>query len=239
MSLDADLLVSASSNKLFSVIVQFLLQLPHVASYFLEPVHTKGLPEFIQTPITVDRAFDRAAACAFGPPSQPGGAAHNAIEHALSSGCTGVQVDVWQRHHDLLIGDSSPSPSSSNPGKKDTLKGVYLKSLQHQLDARNAASSNDSKTEKHDSEFNARPVGLFDNNPQQTFTIFLDVKTPMRKAWPVLVTQLKALNESGYLSYRNAEQELVLRPVTIVVSGRGCRRLSLKDDLSRVMKGLF
>lgn len=216
--------------------MQFLLQLPHVASYFLEPVHTQGLPEFIQTPMTTDRAFDRTAACAFDPPSQPGGAAHNAIEHALSSGCAGVHVDLWQRHHDLLIGDSSSPP---NLDKKHTLKSVYLKSLLHQLDARNAASANDSKIEKHDDEFDATPVGLFDSDPQQTFTMFLDVKTPMRKAWPVLVTQLGALNKSGYLSYRNAEQELVLRPVTIVVSGRGCRRLSLKDDLSRVMKGLF
>ncbi len=216
--------------------MQFLLQLPHVASYFLEPVHTKGLPEFIQTPITAGRAFDRAAACAFDPPSQPGGAVNNAIEQALSSGCTGVQVDLWQRHHDLLIGSSS---SPSNLDKKHTLKGVYLTLLQHQLDERNAASSNNSKTEKHDDEFDSPPVGLFDNDPQQTFTIFLDVKTPMRKAWPVLATQLTALNRSGYLSYRNAEQELVLRPVTIVASGRGCRRLSLKDDLSRVMKGLF
>ncbi|KAL4918240.1 hypothetical protein BDW62DRAFT_182130 [Aspergillus aurantiobrunneus] len=218
---------------MFFAIVHFLLQLPHIASYFLELVYTEDVPGFVQTPLTADRPFDHATTCVYDPPSQMEGTTYDAVESALSSGCIGVKVDLWQRHCELLVG-SSPSGLDN----RHTLRKVYLKSLQAHLDARNYAS-NDS-TEEHDAKFDGpAPVGLFDENPLQPFTLFLDVQTPMRRAWPLLTAQLRTLNKSGYLSYRTAEQDVVTRPVTVVVSGRGCRRVSLMDNLSRAMKGLI
>ncbi|KAL4785170.1 hypothetical protein BJX76DRAFT_188968 [Aspergillus varians] len=222
---------------MFFVIVQFLLQLPHVASYFLEPVDTRGLSEFIQTPATAGQSFDRTATCVFESPgpSQMDGVTHDAdaVGYALASGCTGVKINLWQRNRSLLVGNDLSSFDDER-----TLQNIYLRPLQLRLDARNSAS-NDSIEKHNDMLDDVPPVGLFDEDPLQPFTLFLGIQTPMQTAWPLLDAQLRSLNQNGYLSYRNAEQELVVRPVTVVVSGRGGRRLSLMADLSRIMKGLF
>ncbi|KAL4910092.1 hypothetical protein BDW74DRAFT_173560 [Aspergillus multicolor] len=223
---------------MFFVIVQFLVQLPHIVSYFLEPELRQDLPGFIQTLDTVDRSLglelDHAAICVYDVSAQAHmqGVTGDAVEYTLASGCTGAKVDLWQRNGELLVG-SSPSDSDD----ERTLQSVYVQSLQAQLDARNSASLH--STGENGDEDDLVQVGLFDEDPKQSFTLLLDVQTPMRRAWPSLVAQLEALNERGYLSYRSAEQGLVLRPVTVVVSGRGCRRLSLLDDLSRAIKGFF
>jgi hypothetical protein len=163
------------------------------------------------------------------------GATNNAVDDALTSGCTGAQIDLWLRNRDLLVG-SVPS----NLENQRTLQSVYLQPLLATLDERNSAPDDSNSTEAHDGRMpDASPIGLFDEDPLQSFTLFLDLRTPMRTAWPVLVAQLRALDQRGYLSYRDSTQELVLRPVTVVVSGTGCRRLSLIDDLSRVIKGSF
>ncbi|KAL4933456.1 uncharacterized protein BDV17DRAFT_287120 [Aspergillus undulatus] len=217
------------------LIVQLLVQLPYIVSYFLQSAHTNlnELPGFIQTSETTDRAFDHAATCVYDPLSQKQGATHDALEYALTSGCIGVKADIWLRDRDLLIGTS---PSGLDDER--TLQNVYLESLHAQLYARNSGVS-ESPEGHHDNINNTPLIGLFDEDPLQTFTLFLDVQTPMRKAWPLLVAQLRTLNENGYLSYRNLEQDLVLRPITVVVSGKGCQRQSLVDDLARAMKGLF
>ncbi|KAL4938925.1 hypothetical protein BDV06DRAFT_199879 [Aspergillus oleicola] len=215
------------------VIVQVLVLLPYIASYLFEPVYTKELPGFIQTLETAGQLLDHAAVCVFEPPSLTEGATHDAVGYALASRCTGVKANVWFRHRDLLVGSSL-----SNLVDEQTLQRVFLESLQAQLYARNSAFIESSK-EHSDNADKSSPIGLFDEDPSQTFTLFLDAQTPMHRAWPLLVAQLGTLNESGYLSYRNAEEGLVLRPITVVVSGKGCRRHSLVDDLSRAMKGLF
>ncbi|KAL5003573.1 hypothetical protein BDV10DRAFT_155357 [Aspergillus recurvatus] len=223
---------------MFFVIVQFLVQLPHIMSYFLERVYTQDYTGFIQTPETVGRSLglglgrDHSATCVYDAPFRTDGVTRDAVEYILASGCTGVKVDLWQRDGELLVGSSLSSLDDEH-----TLQSVYLQSLQAQLDARNSASID--STEEYGDGANVLPVGLFDEDPTQSFVLLLDVQTPMRRAWPLLVRQLEALNESGYFSYRNAEQDLILRPVTVVVSGRGCRRLSLMDDVSRAIKGLF
>ncbi|KAL4956890.1 hypothetical protein BDW69DRAFT_181138 [Aspergillus filifer] len=214
-------------------IVQVLMLLPYIASLLFVPAYTKELPGFIQTLETADQLLDHAAVCMFEPPSQTKGVTHDAVGYALASGCTGVKADIWLRHRDLLVGNS---PSDLDEEK--TLQTTFLDLLQAGLYTRNSASVE--SNEKHsNSSDKTSPIGLFDEDPSQTFTLFLDVQTPMHRAWPLLVAQLRTLNESGYLSHRNAEEGLVLRPITVVVLGKGCRRHSLVDDLSRAMKGLF
>ncbi|KAL2833034.1 hypothetical protein BDW59DRAFT_95073 [Aspergillus cavernicola] len=154
-------------------------------------------------------------------------ATQNAVEYALASGCTGVRADLWLRNGDLLLGTEL----------NRTLQSVYLRPLLARLEAQNAAS-NESANGRVELD-QSSSVGLFDEDTLQSFTLFLDIRTPMRMAWPQLIAQLEELNERGYLSYRNVAQDIVSRPVTVVVSGGGNRRLSLVDDLSRIMKGLF
>ncbi|KAL2872757.1 uncharacterized protein BJX67DRAFT_340292 [Aspergillus lucknowensis] len=226
---------------MFIIVAQFLLQLPRIASYFLEPVMTEEIPVFIQLSTTA--AADRWAShadspsCVYGPSQQMEGATYNAVETALASGCTGVKVDLWLRNHDLLIGDSPVDLRASH-----TLQTVYLEPLQASLAAQNhPLNTRLNATEKHDGKPTTTTVGLFDEDPTQPFTLFLDIRTPTRRtAWTRLMAQqLSALNESGYLSYRDAKQDLVLRSVTVVVAERERIRLSLMDDLRRVMKGIF
>ncbi|CBF69791.1 hypothetical protein AN6281.2 [Aspergillus nidulans FGSC A4] len=218
------------------LIVQSLVQLPHIMSYFLEQVYTQDLPGFIQTPETIGRSpglgleLDQSAICKYDAPLQTDGVTGDAVEYILASGCTGVKVDLWQRDRELLVGSSL-----LNLNDDHTLQSVYLQSLQTNLDARNPAYIN--STKKHGAKAEIVPVGLFDEDSTQTFILLLDVQTTLQRAWPLLFGQLEALNKSGYLSFRNAEQDLILRPVTVVVSGRGCRRLSLIDDVSRAIKG--
>jgi hypothetical protein len=205
-------------------------------SYFLEQVYTQDLPGFIQTPETIGRSpglgleLDQSAICKYDAPLQTDGVTGDAVEYILASGCTGVKVDLWQRDRELLVGSSL-----LNLNDDHTLQSVYLQSLQTNLDARNPAYIN--STKKHGAKAEIVPVGLFDEDSTQTFILLLDVQTTLQRAWPLLFGQLEALNKSGYLSFRNAEQDLILRPVTVVVSGRGCRRLSLIDDVSRAIKG--
>ncbi|KAL4803565.1 hypothetical protein BDV18DRAFT_145049 [Aspergillus unguis] len=229
---------------MFFVIIQLLMQLPHLVSYFLAPVHIEKLPGFIQTPTTLaaDQGFGNAgsesAICEYEPPMQTGeeegvGEINGAVESALASGCTGMKADLWLRDHDLLIGESSLDLDHDR-----TLQSTYLQSLQALLDSRNHAS--DETREGHETKVDETlPIGLINKDPEQTFTLYLEVQTPMRRAWPVLAEQLKTLNEGGYLSYRDADGAVALRPVTVVVAGRGCRRLSLMNDLTRALKGLF
>ncbi|KAL4870156.1 hypothetical protein BDV12DRAFT_166690 [Aspergillus spectabilis] len=220
------------------VVVQFLVALPRVAAYFLESVSIAAIPGFIQVSEVAGQSVGYAEGCVYDPLSQtrPGGAGRDAdadaVEDALASGCTGVEVGVWLRDRSLLVGSSQASLE-----KEHTLHTVYLQSLQDKLDVRNFAS-------KHSTEIpgggldGEPPVGLFDEDSRQSLTLFLNFRTPIRMAWPLLVRQLRGLNEHGYLSYRNAEQGILRRPVTVVVSGRGRRRLSLMNDLSRIM-GIF
>ncbi|KAL3469892.1 hypothetical protein BJX99DRAFT_240470 [Aspergillus californicus] len=212
---------------MFFVVVQFLVLLPHVADYFLETgSELETGTGFIQQIGVAD-----AGICVFDndetlSQSQMEELTDDAIEYALASGCTGIKVNLWLRNNELFV------DSNSNLKNTHTLQTTYLQPLQAKLDARNSASSDKTDNEVDD----VSPVGLFDESPLHPFTLLLEIKTPMRMAWPRLVSQLEGLNERGYLSYRDATHELVRRPVTVVVGSRGKRRLSLWDDLLRTWK---
>ncbi|KAL2820395.1 hypothetical protein BJX63DRAFT_312846 [Aspergillus granulosus] len=221
---------------IFVVIVQFLLQLPRVASYFLEPVVTEELPGFIQLSATLGQSASlpssESSSCVYGvSPPLIEQVADDAVEAALTAGCTSVKADLWLRNHDLLVGSDPKSL-----GKERSLQTVYLQPLLSKLDALNSYSkipSTAGNGTRIPDEF--VPVGLYDNDPTQSFTLILNIRTPARTSWPRLVAQLRELDERGYLSYRNnTTQDLIMRPVVIVLAEE-CRRISWIDRLSRVM----
>ncbi|KAL5340764.1 hypothetical protein BJX70DRAFT_360328 [Aspergillus crustosus] len=185
------------------IVVQFLVQLPRVATYFFEPVSMKDIPGFIQTSEMTGQSAEYAQDCVYNPLSQTGGAARDAVEDALVSGCTWVKVGVWVRDRTLLVASSRDSLEQEH-----TLQSVYLRPLRDQLDVRKFSHNNSAGTgDGLDSE-ELLPVGLFEDDLRQSFTLFLEIRTPMRMAWPLLVAQLRELNQRGYLSYRDMEQVL-------------------------------
>jgi hypothetical protein len=228
------------ADKAFSVVVQFLLQLPRLASYFSEPVALRELPGFVQLLPTLGDSVhvesSESGGCLYeAPPPLTIGETYDAVENALISGCAGVKVDLWLRNHDLLVGSDS-----KNLNKERTLQTVYLQPLQTKLDALNPPSSNTSSTTDKDTsdsdEINT--IGLFEGNPTQSFTLILDIQTPAHTTWPRLFAQLRTLNESGYLSYRdNGTRGLVMRPVTLVLAENERQRPSWMERLSRIMRG--
>ncbi|KAL4992277.1 hypothetical protein BDW68DRAFT_150113 [Aspergillus falconensis] len=155
-------------------------------SYFLKQAYTQDLPRFLQTPETVDRSLglglgrDHSADCMDDAPLQADGATGDALAHVLALGCTGVKVDLWQWNGKLLVGTTLSSLNDEH-----TLQSVYLQSLQTHLDAQNSAYIN--STGEHGDRADAMPVGLFDEDPTQSFMLLLDVQTPMRRAWLLLV----------------------------------------------------
>ncbi|KAJ0422812.1 hypothetical protein BJY00DRAFT_66196 [Aspergillus carlsbadensis] len=225
---------------MFFVVVQFLLQLPRLASHFLEPVAIEEVPGFIQLSSTLGdpTGFEssESVACVYrAPPPLMGGETYDAVENALTSGRTSVKVDLWLRNHDLLVG-SDPKGLD----KERTLQTIYLQPLQTKLDALNLPfSSTSGATDKDKSDsYEISPIGLFEENPTQSLALVLDIRTPARTTWPQLFAQLRTLNESGYLSYRdNATQGLVVRPVTLVLAENECQRPPWIERLSRIMRG--
>jgi hypothetical protein len=198
------------------------------------------LPGFIQLSSTLGESAhvespDLVGCVHEAPPSSTVGETYDAVGNTLASGCTGVKVDLWLRNHDLLVG-SDPKGLD----KERTLQTVYLQPLQTKLDALNPAFSNTSSTTDKDKNASNEilPVGLFEGNPTQSFTLVLDIQTPARTTWPRLFAQLRTLNESGYLSYRDyATNDLVVRPVTLVLVENECQRPSWIERLSRIMRG--
>ncbi|KAL3445121.1 hypothetical protein BJX65DRAFT_163592 [Aspergillus insuetus] len=224
---------------MFFVVVQFLLQLPRLASHVLEPVAMEELPEFIQLSSMLGESAHveslESVGCVYeAPPSSTIEETYDAIGNTLISVCTGVKVDLWLRNHDLLVG-SDPKGLD----KERTLQTVYLQPLQLKLDTLNPHFYTSSTTDKEKvGSDEILPIGLFEAEPTQSFTLILNIQTPARTTWPRLFAQLRALNESGYLSYRDdATQDLVVRPVTLVLAKNECQRPSWIERLSRIMRG--
>lgn len=94
----------------------------------------------------------------------------------------------------------------------ETLENLYLSPLLKKLDARNSAVLYPASTDA------SSPIGLFDEDPVQPFTLFLDLHSSVHEAWPHLVSQLRSLKQKGYLSFRNGTR-VIPRPVTIVLTG--------------------
>lgn len=123
------------------------------------------------------------------------------VDKAIAAGCTGIKADVWLDGPGLVVGRSSGSNS-----RRDTLRGVYLQPLLERLNAKKEKTPD-------------APTGLFDHNPTRSFTLFLELQSPVQAAWPHLVAQLADLHRNGYLTELNGSRVVVPAPVTVVVSG--------------------
>ncbi|KAE8131169.1 hypothetical protein BDV38DRAFT_290623 [Aspergillus pseudotamarii] len=184
---------------MFLIVVQFLAALPYGLTYI---VFRSGIEEhqgFVQWPTEFSRT---PSACILYNPQ-----AHDAIQYAIDAGCSGVKVDLQAQEGRLLV-DSLASDREVS----ETLENLYLNPLLKKLDARNSAVIYPATTDA------SSPIGLFDEDPAQPFTLFLELHTSVQAAWPHLVSQLMSLKQKDYLSYRNGTR-VVPRPVTIVLTG--------------------
>ncbi|KAB8257140.1 hypothetical protein BDV32DRAFT_87398 [Aspergillus pseudonomiae] len=184
---------------MFLVVVQFLAALPYGFTYI---VFRSGIEEpkgFVQWPTEFSR---EPSTCILYNPQ-----AHDAIQYAIDAGCSGVRVGFKAQGGELLV-----DGLVSNRQVSGTLDKLYINPLIKKLDARNSAEVSPASTAK------SGPIGLFDTDPAQPFTLFLELRTSVQAAWPQLVSQLMPLKQKGYLSYRNGTQ-VAPRPVTIVLTG--------------------
>ncbi|OGM45438.1 hypothetical protein ABOM_006332 [Aspergillus bombycis] len=181
------------------IVIQFLAALPYGFSYIVFRSGIEGQKGFAQWPTEFSR---EPSTCILYNPQ-----AHDAIQYAIDAGCAGVKVGFKAQGGELLV-DSLVS----NREVSGTLDKLYIDPLMKKLDARNSAEVSPAATDE------SGPIGLFDKDPAQPFTLFLELHTVVQAAWPHLVSQLMPLKRKGYLSYRNGTQ-VVLRPVTVVLTG--------------------
>ncbi|KAL3462923.1 hypothetical protein BJX64DRAFT_287900 [Aspergillus heterothallicus] len=220
---------------MFLVIAQFLLQLPRLASYFLEPIRPDELPGFVTYGQSASLAGAEPSGCVYSQsPDLAEETTNDAVEAALASGCTSVEIDLWLQSRDILVGSDPKSLDQER-----TLQSVYLQQLDEKLDALNSHfNASDTAIGNKSGSDKTSVIGLFDEDPMQSFTLLLNIRPPARTMWPLLVAQLRALDEHGYLSYRNnVTEELILRPITIVFVEKEYQPPSWIARLSRFMAG--
>ncbi|PLN80992.1 hypothetical protein BDW42DRAFT_194023 [Aspergillus taichungensis] len=185
------------SERLFLVLLQFLSILPYAVSYVFLRGHPGGLLSTGSLHWPAELARQSSACIAYDPSPR---ADQDVVDKAIATGCTGVKADVRLDGQNLIVGQAS---SGHNRG--DTLRGVYLQPLLERLNAK-----------KKDSD---AMIGVFDHDPARSFTLFLELQSPVRDAWPYLVAQLADLRANGYLTESNGSRVVVPAPVTVVVTG--------------------
>lgn len=121
---------------------------------------------------------------------------------ALAAGCSSVEADVWHTgdKKDLLIGHDE---ASLTPGR--TLTSMYLRPLLNILDSINLGLGSPHR-------------GIFRTDPNASLVLLIDVKSESNNTWPILVEQLLALREKGYLT-RYEDGSLEVGPITVVGTG--------------------
>ncbi|PWY89422.1 hypothetical protein BO94DRAFT_34959 [Aspergillus sclerotioniger CBS 115572] len=186
---------------MFLVAIQFLSLLPYGVSYIFLREQYKQQTGFVHWPVEFN---NQPAACISYNPR----AHSSAIQYSVAAGCTGIKADIWLQDDDLLVG-----PSTSSLKKESTLRSVYLEPLLDQLDARNTDEA------QSDHGTMSAWTGLFEWNPMQQATLFLEIRSSTQDVWPRLFSELALLSERGYLTHRNGTL-VVPGPITIVLTGR-------------------
>ena len=126
---------------------------------------------------------------------------------ALSTGCTGVEADIWfddltPNSSELLV---SHARKAVTPDR--TLRSLYIDPLLSILNAQNAGLQP-----------TAPRVGVYDTDPSATLVLMLDFKENGTDLWPLVQHHLTPLRQAGYLQYWNGTS-LIPGPITIVGSG--------------------
>lgn len=122
------------------------------------------------------------------------------VHEALASGCISIEADVHLVPGDLRIGHSKAAD------KKQTLRTMYLEPLQRMLEAQNIDAEADQWR------------GIFNQSPQQTLVLLVDLKTDGPPTLTELVAELQPLRNLDYLTYWNGTDR-VIRAITVVASG--------------------
>ncbi|CAE7208118.1 unnamed protein product [Rhizoctonia solani] len=126
---------------------------------------------------------------------------------AIAVGAISVEADVWLWNDELYVGHD---PSSLSP--KRTFSSLYVNPILSILKQQNPETSFPYT--------NNTRYGVFDSAVDQTLYLFVDVKTDGNTTWPLVIKQLEPLREGGWLSYWDAEAD-VLRPGAVTVVGTG------------------
>lgn len=122
------------------------------------------------------------------------------LHEALASGCISIEADVHLEDGDLYIGHRTAG------GKDQTLRGMYLEPLQNMLDSQNTDNREDQWR------------GIFNQAPQQTLVLLVDLKTAGEPTLAELHAQLQNLRDRDYLTYWDGT-ERIMRPLTVVATG--------------------
>ncbi|KAH6632916.1 hypothetical protein C7974DRAFT_433126 [Boeremia exigua] len=123
---------------------------------------------------------------------------------ALAAGCVSVEADVWlAEDSELLVSHSWKTTTQAR-----TLNSLYLKPLLWIFDKRNISQAS----------VEDREVGVFDADPNVSVVLLIDFKGDRHAIWPVLLTQLKPLQNKNWLTYYDGEK-IHCRPLTIVGTG--------------------
>ncbi|KAG9851026.1 hypothetical protein KCU98_g5451, partial [Aureobasidium melanogenum] len=125
------------------------------------------------------------------------------LYEALHYGCTGVEADVWHIGDELFVGHST---SSLTPNR--TFRNLYVNPLIALLDKQNPQTLF-ADTKNH---------GVFDEDPDQTLVLLVDLKTNGPDTFVKVQEQLEGLRSKGYLTYFNGTHTI---PGAITVVGTG------------------
>ncbi|KAL5117513.1 Altered inheritance of mitochondria protein 6 [Pleosporales sp. CAS-2024a] len=127
------------------------------------------------------------------------------LYQALAAGCTSIEADVWlTKENELLVGHTWRMTNANR-----TLRSLYLDPLANIFRQRNVTTASTTSKE----------IGLFENDPDQTTVLLIDVKGDGHEILPVLQAQLQSFREKDWLTYYNGT-DMHYGPLTVVGSGR-------------------
>ncbi|KAF5541191.1 hypothetical protein FMEXI_8027 [Fusarium mexicanum] len=130
---------------------------------------------------------------------------------AITTGCIGIEVDVWKVGDELMVGHAKGDLSA-----EETLTSMYIQPLVNLLKVRN-----------QDRDPGLLPQGVYDREPNQTVVLLVDLKSNPDTTWPLLLEKLEPLRQRGWLSHVS-DGKFVSRPITVVATGKTEFRL-VKD----------
>ena len=128
---------------------------------------------------------------------------------ALQAGCMSIEVDIWLRDGDLLVGHTSDSLTPAR-----TLRTLYLDPLASILKRQGKHSSDAARPPFAST--NTR--GIYESNTSTSLTLLLDLKTDGHATLPLVQQQLEPFRSAGWLTH-SSNTSLVPGPLTIVGSG--------------------
>ncbi|SPN98892.1 uncharacterized protein DNG_01931 [Cephalotrichum gorgonifer] len=123
---------------------------------------------------------------------------------ALKTGCIGIEADVWLVEDDLWI-----AHEESDLKRGVTFTRLYVDPLVELLEQRNAFSPAQGWS----------TLGVYESDPDQTVVLMIDLKSESHDTWPVVLDQLQALRDRGWLTHVGEDGHVHRRPVTVVGSG--------------------